>query len=102
MANQYLFTGFMPLAKNSFSKTPITMSVEDCCELMGISRSTFYRRQKQRCEAHQRILAGENLPELHDMLLFPELLSDGFGTRMFIRYADLIRWSEQLKGRIQA
>ncbi|WP_340676206.1 hypothetical protein [Paraperlucidibaca sp.] len=102
MANYFLPKAYIALEKNSFSWAPVTLSVEHCCEHMGISRATFYRRQEQRRKAQRRILDGENSPELYEMLSFPELLSDVFGSRTFVRYADIISWSEQLKGRTRA
>lgn len=102
MANYFLREAFMPSEQSSFTTLPITLPVERCCKLMGISKSTFYRRQAQRLEAKKRMQDGENSIELYEILAFPELLSDGIGSRTFVRYADIISWSERLKGRAQS
>lgn len=102
MASYFLPKAFMTLDKNSFCIAPVTVSVEECCEFMGISKSTFYRRQVQRLEAQRRIQEGDSSLELHEMLSFPEKLRDRIGSRTFVRYADIISWSERLKGSAQS
>ena len=53
----------------------LLLSIKECCDLLGISRATFYRRQK---------VEG-----------FPRKLKNG--RRSHVRRADLVSWANGLK-----
>lgn len=101
---------FMPLThvsagKNTFAPNPITFTVRQACQCMGMSPSTFYRRQKQRLEALRLIEEGANASDFAGILAFPMLLKEaneiGGFARSFVRHIDIIMWSQQLMGGTQ-
>lgn len=55
---------------------PITVTVKHACRLMSMSRSTLYRRQ-----------GSPN---------FPAILKDESGKRSFLRYGEILAWSQNL------
>lgn len=101
MASIFMPLTYLSAGKDAHISHPITLTVLQACAYMSMSRSTFYRRQKQRLEALQLIKAGANPKDFTSILAFPALLKEanGFGhTRSIVRHIDIIMWSRQLEG----